>query len=160
MVTRRRFFQVSAALGAGLLVPLKSPSSSSAAPLFRRHARAVHDERPPLKANIPVPGGTLDPLLIPKYQMPLIIPPAMPRTSQLPGSNRGRDDRLLRDRRPPIRAADPAALRSNLPAQPGWPVTTVWSYGSANHPGTFNYPAFTIEAKLAAARCASSGSTT
>jgi bilirubin oxidase len=25
--------------------------------------------------------------------------------------------------------------------------TTVWSYGSANHPGTFNYPAFTIEAR-------------
>ena len=25
-------------------------------------------------------------------------------------------------------------------------MTTVWSYGSVNHPGTFNYPAFTIEA--------------
>ena len=31
-----------------------------------------------------------------------------------------------------------------LPA--GMPVTTVWSYGSVAHPGTFNYPAFTIEA--------------
>jgi bilirubin oxidase len=31
-----------------------------------------------------------------------------------------------------------------LPA--GQPMTTVWSYGSATHPGTFNYPAFTIEA--------------
>jgi len=30
---------------------------------------------------------------------------------------------------------------------PGFPITTVWSYGSVNHPGTFNYPAFTIEAK-------------
>jgi FtsP/CotA-like multicopper oxidase with cupredoxin domain len=29
---------------------------------------------------------------------------------------------------------------------PGLPRTTVWSYGSANHPETFNYPAFTIEA--------------
>ncbi len=27
------------------------------------------------------------------------------------------------------------------------PKTTVWSYGSVNHPGTFNYPAFTIEAR-------------
>ena len=27
------------------------------------------------------------------------------------------------------------------------PSTTVWSYGSINHPDTFNYPAFTIEAK-------------
>ena len=25
--------------------------------------------------------------------------------------------------------------------------TTVWSYGSVDHPGTFNYPAFTIEAR-------------
>lgn len=30
---------------------------------------------------------------------------------------------------------------------PGMPETTVWSYGSINHPWTFNYPAFTIEAK-------------
>jgi bilirubin oxidase len=28
----------------------------------------------------------------------------------------------------------------------GMPKTTVWSYGSVNHPATFNYPAFTIEA--------------
>jgi len=30
---------------------------------------------------------------------------------------------------------------------PAWPTTTVWSYGSIYHPWTFNYPAFTIEAK-------------
>jgi bilirubin oxidase len=30
----------------------------------------------------------------------------------------------------------------------GLPMTTVWSYGSINHSGTFNYPAFTIEAKF------------
>jgi FtsP/CotA-like multicopper oxidase with cupredoxin domain len=29
---------------------------------------------------------------------------------------------------------------------PSLPPTTVWSYGSVHHPGTFNYPAFTIEA--------------
>jgi bilirubin oxidase len=29
----------------------------------------------------------------------------------------------------------------------GMPATTVWSYGSTTSPGTFNYPAFTIEAK-------------
>jgi bilirubin oxidase len=33
-----------------------------------------------------------------------------------------------------------------LPA--GMPATTVWSYGSAPHRGTFNYPAFTIEARV------------
>jgi spore coat protein A, manganese oxidase len=30
---------------------------------------------------------------------------------------------------------------------PGMPATTVWGYGSAPHRGTFNYPAFTIEAR-------------
>ena len=30
---------------------------------------------------------------------------------------------------------------------PSLPATTVWSYGSANHPATFNYPAFTIESR-------------
>src|SRR6266540_3425267 len=33
-----------------------------------------------------------------------------------------------------------------LPVSMGLP-TTVWSYGSVNHAGSFNYPAFTIEAK-------------
>ena len=41
------------------------------------------------------------------------------------------------NRCPAVPAADPAT---------GMPTTTVWSYGSVNHPGTFNYPAFTIEA--------------
>ncbi|MCQ6964020.1 hypothetical protein GPA27_19085 [Aromatoleum toluolicum] len=49
-----------------------------------------------------------------------------------------RASRLLRDRGPAVPAADPA-----YPL----PRTTVWSYGSANHPDTFNYPAFTIEAR-------------
>jgi FtsP/CotA-like multicopper oxidase with cupredoxin domain len=34
-----------------------------------------------------------------------------------------------------------------LPASMGLPATTVWSYGAAHHAGSFNYPAFTIEAK-------------
>jgi hypothetical protein len=29
----------------------------------------------------------------------------------------------------------------------GMPETTVWSYGSADHPASFNYPAFTIGAR-------------
>jgi bilirubin oxidase len=33
-----------------------------------------------------------------------------------------------------------------LPA--GMPATTVWSYGSAVHRGTFNYPSFTVEARV------------
>ena len=33
------------------------------------------------------PGGSLDPSGITKYQMPLVIPPAMPRTSAPGGKN-------------------------------------------------------------------------
>jgi FtsP/CotA-like multicopper oxidase with cupredoxin domain len=33
-----------------------------------------------------------------------------------------------------------------LPARMGLEPTKVWGYGSVNHPGSFNYPAFTIEA--------------
>ena len=32
---------------------------------------------------VPLPGGTLDPLLIPKYVQPLVIPPEMPKSNDL-----------------------------------------------------------------------------
>ncbi len=82
-----------------------------------------------------VPGGTLPPGSIPKYVTPLVIPPAMPRAAAPPA----------------VRSIDYYEIavrqfRQNiLPAAMGL-TTTVWSYGSANHPGSFNYPAFTIEA--------------
>ena len=84
-----------------------------------------------------LPGGTLDPTTIPKYVAPLVVPPAMPRTSKLTvrgGKNIDYYEIAVRQFQQQI-----------LP--PGFPETTVWSYGSANHPGSFNYPAFTIEAK-------------
>lgn len=75
-----------------------------------------------------IPGGTLDPTTIPKYVESLLIPPAMPETA--PGYYEIA-----------VRQFDQQVLPSSLPQ------TTVWSYGSVNHPGTFNYPAFTIEAQ-------------
>jgi bilirubin oxidase len=63
--------------------------------------------------------------------MPLVIPPAMPKTS---GGKVDYYEIAVRQFQQQI-----------LP--PGMPTTTVWSYGSVNHDGTFNYPAFTIEAK-------------
>jgi FtsP/CotA-like multicopper oxidase with cupredoxin domain len=77
-----------------------------------------------------VPGGTLDPAGIAKYVTPLVIPPVMPPTS--------------RGARDYYEIAVRQFSQQILPA--GMPATTVWSYGSINHPGTFNYPAFTIEA--------------
>ena len=83
-----------------------------------------------------VPGGTLPPGGIPKYVTPLVIPPAMPRTAA-PPAVRGVDyyEIAVRQFRQHI-----------LPQSMGLEPTTVWSYGSADHPGSFNYPAFTIEA--------------
>ena len=78
----------------------------------------------------PIPGGSLDPINIPKYVTPLVIPPQMPPTS-----------------RGPVDYYEIAVRQFQQQILPeGHPATTVWSYGSVNHPNTFNYPAFTIEA--------------
>ena len=90
-----------------------------------------------------LPGGSLDPTAIPKYQAPLVIPPAMPRTAKLNvrgGKNIDYYEIAVRQ-----------FAQQILPT--GLPATTVWSYGSLAAPGTvaaggsFHYPAFTIEAK-------------
>jgi spore coat protein A len=116
-MSRRRFLQYGAAGGAAAFVSWRVDARLLAALL----------------------GGTLDPATIPMYQLPLVIPPAMPRTSKnrLPkGLARNVDyyEIAIRQFRQQI-----------LP--PGMPMTTVWGHGSVNHPGTFNYPAFTVEAK-------------
>src|ERR671910_2355388 len=80
-----------------------------------------------------VPG--LDPATVPKYVTPLVIPPAMPVTSTLVEA--GRQVRYYE-------IAVRQFVQQVLPS--GFPPTTVWSYGSVNHPATFNYPAFTVEA--------------
>jgi spore coat protein A, manganese oxidase len=81
-----------------------------------------------------LPGGTLDPTTIPKYTSPLVIPPAMPRTGMLNGG-------AIDYYEIAVRQFSQQILPSSLPA------TTVWSYGSTSAGGTFNYPAFTIEAR-------------
>ena len=80
-----------------------------------------------------IPGGTLSPHDVIKYELPLIKPPAMPMSK---GSNKNKDKYRIA-----VRQFDQRILSTNLPE------TTVWSYGSIDFPGTFNYPAFTIEAK-------------
>ena len=117
MQTRRQFIKTVGAAGAVTLMPW---------PVGLRRAAAAT-----------LPGGTLDPNVIAKYVTGLVIPPAMPRTSQIvqsTGRNIDYYEIAVRQFRQAI-----------LP--PGLPMTTVWSYGSVNHPGTFNYPAFTIEAR-------------
>jgi spore coat protein A len=116
-ITRRRFLQLGGGAGAGLI-------------LWRLGGTG-------LVWATPLPGGTLDPTSISKYVTPLVIPPAMPRTSKLPARAAKNTDYY--------EIAVRQFTQQILP--PGSPMTTVWSYGSANHPQAFHYPAFTIEAK-------------
>ncbi len=111
-VNRRDLLKASAAAGAALMLPFVWT---------------------PRRAAAAIPGGTLDPGAVPKYQDPLVIPPAMPTT---PGGD------------PAVDYYEIAVRQFSQQVLPtGMPLTTVWSYGSVNHPETFNYPAFTIEAK-------------
>jgi spore coat protein A, manganese oxidase len=119
MLTRRKFLKRGMAAGAGLLLGPR---------LFRGSTTP--------RAFAALVGGTLDPITIPQYVMPLVVPPAMPRTGTLIQLGRGRVDYY--------EIAVRQFAQQILPA--GLPLTTVWSYGSVQHPGTFNYPAFTIEA--------------
>jgi len=82
-----------------------------------------------------IPGGTLDPTTVLKYITPLVIPPAMPPVAAI--QNNTIDYYMIGVRQ---------FQQQILP--PDKPKTTVWGYGSINHPATFNYPAFTIEAQV------------
>ena len=77
------------------------------------------------------PGPSLDAKSILKFADPLVIPPAMPITDA--SGDFDYFEIAMRQFKQQI-----------LPS--GMPQTTVWGYGSVNHPETFNYPSFTIEA--------------
>jgi bilirubin oxidase len=116
MITRRKFLKVGTLAGAGLLAPLKWKVP---------------------RVFAAISGGTQNPAAIPQYLMPLIIPPAMPRSGKIKVKGGKKIEYF--------EIAVRQFQQQILPA--GMPMTTVWSYGSVNHPGSFNYPAFTIEAK-------------
>lgn len=119
MPTRREFLKLTALGGFGLFIPFKID--------LNRLSPKV------LAGLIP----TLDGSSLPQFITPLVIPPAMPRTNKI----KQKSGKNIDYYEIAVRQFD----QQVLPA--GYPKTTVWSYGSANHLGTFNYPAFTIEAK-------------
>jgi FtsP/CotA-like multicopper oxidase with cupredoxin domain len=86
-------------------------------------------------ARAQIEGGTLKPGEVDKYVLPLVKPPAMPGKIQ-----RRKDQYKIA-----VRQFTQQVL------SPPHPTTTVWGYGSVDHPGTvaeggsFNYPSFTIE---------------
>jgi len=88
-----------------------------------------------------IPGGTLDPLGVPKYATPLLIPPVMPKAGrivQTGGKNIDYYEISVRQFSQQI-----------LPA--GLPATTVWGYGAVSAESKrglllHNAPSLTIEA--------------
>jgi spore coat protein A len=89
-----------------------------------------------------LPGGTQDPLSIPKFQTPLLIPPVMPTagTKRMPGGKNADYYEI----------SVKQFTQQILPA--GYPATTVWGYGaiaSSSKRGLLlhNAPSLTIEAK-------------
>jgi FtsP/CotA-like multicopper oxidase with cupredoxin domain len=85
----------------------------------------------------PMPTSALDPMTIPKYVDPLVIPPAIPRAGKI----KARGGKNIEYYEIAVRRFQQQILPT------GMPTTTVESYGAVGAPATFNYPAFTIEAK-------------
>jgi len=79
---------------------------------------------------VPVPGGTLDPLTIPKYVTPLVIPEVL-------YSDKGGTRPLN------VEVALWPIKQQVLPA--GFPKTPLWAYGDPKEDDSFNNPAATIE---------------
>ncbi|TLM65594.1 MAG: copper oxidase, partial [Deltaproteobacteria bacterium] len=102
---------------------------------------------------VPVPGGSVDPMTIPKYVIPLVIPPVMPASSDTatPAADYNIAVRQFGQQILPGGLWNALSGRSD-----GFGPTTVWSYGRAEDPlpaggvapapdSSFNYPAYTIE---------------
>ena len=107
---------------------------------------------------VPLPGGTLDPLTIPKYVTPLVIPPVMKNT----GTANDYDIAVRQFKQQIL----PGGIWNTLNGRAdAFPATQVWSYGPDADPmpdstslgggagiapapnSQFNYPAYTIETR-------------
>jgi FtsP/CotA-like multicopper oxidase with cupredoxin domain len=94
------------------------------------------------RAMAQIPGGTLDPVSVPKFQTPLLIPPVMPRagTITLPGGKPADYYEISMKQ----------ITQQVLPS--GLPPTTVWGYGAVSgqrrNPLLIHHaPSLTIEAR-------------
>jgi FtsP/CotA-like multicopper oxidase with cupredoxin domain len=89
-----------------------------------------------------IPGGSLDPSSVPKYQTPLLTPPVMPKADTIVRRGQTVDYYEISMKQ---------FAQQILPA--GFPATTVWGYGAvkAASPGGLllhNAPSLTIEAQV------------
>jgi FtsP/CotA-like multicopper oxidase with cupredoxin domain len=101
------------------------------------------------RAYAQIAGGSLDPTMVPKYQMPLVKPPVLPRDGKIKnrmGKNADYYEIAMREFMQPI--LPPKSVWAESPGD-----TTVWSYGPYADPrtvfegGRYFYPAFTMENK-------------
>ena len=122
-LTRRTFIRAAGVAGAGFVLYAYGPGAA------RRAVAAI-------------PGGTLDPVSLPKFVTPLFIPPVMPRTGTvtLDGGKHADCYEISVEQ----------FSQQILPA--GLPATTVWGYGPvrAAHskaPSLHHAPSPTIEAR-------------
>lgn len=146
-ITRRLFLKYVAAAGAaGAALVAAGPTARPAAAAgarFRfpatptRAANRRRSARREAKARQAVPGGTLDPLSIPKYQTPLLIPPVMPAKQQIKAQHGPAVDYY---------EISVEQFQQQILPEP-FPKTTVWGYGAYGVEGTHNAPSFTIEAR-------------
>lgn len=95
-----------------------------------------------LRGQAQIPGGTLDPTLVPKFVTPLLIPPVMPKAGTVNVKGGKQADYY--------EISMKQITEQILPA--GMPPTTVWGYGavtSASKHGlkVHNAPSLTIEAQ-------------
>lgn len=93
------------------------------------------------KALAQIPGGTLDPTLVPKYQTAMLIPPVMPKAGTIKRSGGKNVDYY--------EISMTQFSQQILPL--GFPATTVWGYGAVtaekkNGLLLHNAPSLTIEA--------------
>ena len=125
-MSRRDFLRISGGAGGGLFF-----IGQIGGRLFRMPVAAAQ-----------IPGGSLDPRAVPKYQTPLLIPPVMPRAgiiAQRGGKQVDYYEISVRQ-----------FAQQILPA--GFPATTVWGYGATaaqSNRGLLihNAPSLTIEAR-------------
>src|SRR6185503_4123762 len=100
MLSRRDFLKIS---GAGLLSLYAASRGKFVQRVFA----------------IPIPGGTLDPLDVPKFRTPLLIPPVMPKAGTIMQKKGSVDYYEISMRQ---------FVQQILPE--GLPATTVWGYGA------------------------------
>ena len=99
-----------------------------------------------LSTNAQVPGGSLDPLKIPKFVDPLVIPPVL--YDDLGGTaplNVEIAFRQFSQQVLPSTGCTVAAIPGVVCVGDAFPKTELWGYGNPANAATFNNPAFTVE---------------